>query len=220
MSHLPPRSADELEFLAPVLHGVRASMGFVPNSMLTMAHLPQLPIGFSLLATAVFGGDLAPLVAGLAGRIPPPAPAEEKIDAKLVQLIAFATSLASGCRYCQAHTSHGAHRLGVDERQLNEILRFEESDAFTASERSALALAFAAGRVPNESGTTHFASLREHFNESQITQIVAVIALFGFLNRWNDTMGTALEAVPAEFARAHLAEVEWGIGKHGARSDT
>jgi AhpD family alkylhydroperoxidase len=216
MSHLPPKSLDELEFLAPILHGVRASMGFVPNSMLTMAHVPQLPIGFSLLATAVFGGDLAPLVAALAARIPPPAAAPEKIDAKLVQLIAFATSLAAGCRYCQAHTSHGAHRLGVDERQLHEILRFEESDAFTAGERAALALAFAAGRVPNESSAAHFDDLREHFNEPQTAQLVAVIALFGFLNRWNDTMGTTLEAAPAEYARTQLTDVGWDIGKHGS----
>ena len=67
----------------------------------------------------------------------------------------------------------------------------------------------------------HFAALREHYSEREIVQIVAVISLFGFLNRWNDTMATQLEASPVEFAtqwsvtagnpwslvRAYLAEV-------------
>jgi len=214
MAHLPTRPVAELDALAPVLDGVRASMGFVPNSVLTMAHLPQLPVAFSMLATVAFGGDLRPLVERLAAAVPEST--GEHIDPKLVQLIAFTTSLAAGCRYCQAHTSHSAHRLGADERQLREILDYERSDAFSPAERAAVALAFAAGRVPNESGASHFAALEKYFSSTQIAQIVAVIALFGFLNRWNDTMGTALEELPAAFARTELGAVGWEIGKHRA----
>ena len=46
-------------------------------------------------------------------------------------------------------------------------------------------------------------------------QIVAVISLFGFLNRWNDTMATELEASPVEFATDALGSIEWQLGKHG-----
>ncbi len=212
MAHLQPRSTEELTVLAPVLEGVRAAMGFVPNSMLTMAHLPQLPMAFSLLANVAFGGDLQGQLANFA-KIAPPATGA-RIEAKLVQLIALASSLAAGCRYCQAHTSHSAHRLGVDDRQISEILSYQASDAFTPAERAAVALAFAAGAVPNESSAAHFAALRSHFDEGQIAQIVAVIALFGFLNRWNDTMATALEAQPAEFARTELSTLGWELGKH------
>jgi hypothetical protein len=43
MAHLPPVSAEELEELAPIIAMSEATMGFVPNSMKTMAHIRQLP---------------------------------------------------------------------------------------------------------------------------------------------------------------------------------
>lgn len=213
MANVDPRSPTDLAALAPVFEGVRAAMGFVPNSMLTMAHRPQLPAVFSLLATVAFGGDAAPLLSRLAGSLP--RATDEAITPGLVQLVALASSLASGCRYCQAHTSHSAHRLGIPARQLAEILRYDESDAFSPAERAAVALGFAAATVPNETTAAHFDALRVHFNDAQIVQIVAVVALFGFLNRWNDTMATALEDMPREFAAARLDGLGWEIGKHG-----
>jgi hypothetical protein len=45
-------------------------------------------------------------------------------------------------------------------------------------------------------------------------QSVGVISLFGYLNRWNDTMATTLEPEPLEFATQHLAKRGWQPGKH------
>ena len=39
--------------------------------------------------------------------------------------------------------------------------------------------------------------LGKHFDEEQQLEIVAVISMFGFLNRWNATLATELEALPA-----------------------
>ena len=215
MSHVNPRPSDEVPDLRPVFQAAEAAMGFVPNSMRTMAHMPQLPFAFASLVNVIFGGDLKALMAGLAARIPEQEDAEENLPPGLVQLIAFAVSLAAGCRYCQAHTSHSGHRAGEDAAKFDAVLGFEESPLFSAAERAALALALAAGSVPNESGPDHFARLREHFTERQIVQIVGVIALFGFLNRWNDTMATELEAMPNEFAATALGAIDWQVGKHG-----
>lgn len=44
--------------------------------------------------------------------------------------------------------------------------------------------------------------------------VVAVIALFGFLNRFNDTMATELEASPLEVGKRVLAAKGWTVGKH------
>ena len=63
----------------------------------------------------------------------------------------------------------------------------------------------------------HFDALRRHFDEPQIVELVAVCALFGFLNRWNDTMSTELEGIPRSFATAHLRAAGWQVGKHAAR---
>ena len=58
MSHVQPRSITDVPALADIFSGAEAAMGFVPNSMLTMAHMPQLPVGFMMLVNVVFGGDL------------------------------------------------------------------------------------------------------------------------------------------------------------------
>jgi alkylhydroperoxidase family enzyme len=36
--------------------------------------------------------------------------------------------------------------------------------------------------------------LRNYWNEGEIVEMLGVIALFGYLNRWNDSMGTELES--------------------------
>jgi AhpD family alkylhydroperoxidase len=214
VTHIAPRDIEELPELQSMLEAVRAAMGFVPNSFLTMAHLPQLPIAFSMLAGVVFGGDLQQQMTSLAPLVRVRADAERNLSLELVQLVALAVSTAAGCRYCQAHTSHGAHHRGVPDSKVASILDFEESEYFSPAERAALRLAFAAGRVPNEADADHFTDLRTHYDERQIVQLVSVIALFGFLNRWNDTMATALEDAPRQYAETTLAPLAWAAGKH------
>ena len=43
-------------------------------------------------------------------------------------------------------------------------------------------------------------ALTAHFSDREIVEIVAVLSLYGFLNRWNCTLNTELEAPPAAFA--------------------
>ena len=69
--------------------------------------------------------------------------------------------------------------------------------------------------LPNGVGDRHFAELREHWDDGQIVEMMAVIGLFGFLNRWNDTMATDLEDDPLGFASATYADEDWDLGKHG-----
>ena len=97
---------------------------------------------------------------------------------------------------------------------LAELWSFETSDRFDAGERAALRFAFHAGQHPNAVGDDDLAACREHFDDAQITAIVAVCALFGFLNRWNDTMATTLEDVPRLLADRVLAPQGWDLGRH------
>ena len=68
--------------------------------------------------------------------------------------------------------------------------------------------------MPNQAGPGHFEALREHFSEEAIVELVAVVSLFGWLNRWNDTMATELEGGPLAFASEHLAPGGWRVGDH------
>ena len=71
-----------------------------------------------------------------------------------------------------------------------------------------------AAQNPNAVTDADFDDLKRHFTEAQIIQIVATISLFGYLNRWNDTMATTLESEPLGYASAHLGDVGWSPGKH------
>ena len=194
MSRIAPRTRAELAEHEEGFVAIEAFMGFVPTSLLAMAHVPRLLERFTSLAEVVFTNGLLP--------------------ADLVQLVGHVTSAASGCRYCQAHTAAHAAHLGVDEAKLAELWSFETSDRFDAAERAALRFAFHAGQHPNAVGDEDLAACREHFDDAQITAIVAVCALFGFLNRWNDTMATTLEDVPRSVADRVLAPQGWDVGKH------
>ena len=168
---------------------VESFMGYVPNAHLTMAEKPELLLAFSNLAMTIFQS--------------------EGIDMETKQLIALASSLSSGCKYCQAHTSHGAERAGTKEEKIAEILNYTESKHYSEKERAVLNLAFASGRAPNESKSEHFSELKKYFSDGQIIDIVSVISMFGFLNRWNDTLGTKLEDVPKDFVEEKLKPLGW-----------
>ena len=194
MSRIDPAPAEQLEKYTAMFDMVEASMGFVPTSMKTMARVPEILDGFSALAVGL----------ATAG----------KIDSTLSQLVAHITSTANGCRYCQAHTAAHAAEIGVDMAKIEAAWDFETSDLFSEAERAALRVARAAGVSPNEASDEQFADLAEHYDEEQIVHIVGVISFFGFLNRWNDTMATTLEAIPAAFGAEHLSNIGWEAGKH------
>ncbi len=170
-------------------------MGFVPNSLLTMARKPELMQALTSMFGALFGPG---------GRV----------DSGLKQMIAHIASRSAGCQYCMAHTAHSAAREGVDVEKIEALWQYETSPLFSEAERAALMVAQGAAAVPNMVSDDDFARLRAHFTEDQIIEIIGVISLFGFLNRWNDTLATELEASPLSFSKDHLEKAGWRAGKH------
>jgi len=136
------------------------------------------------------------------------------VDIGLKQLVAYVASTAAGCRYCQAHTSTHASHAGIDAEKIEHAFEYETHPIFSDAERAALRLAHDSALQPNLVESGHFEDLSRHFDEAQIVELVAVCALFGFLNRWNDTISTELEAVPRVFAEQHLGDSGWEVGKH------
>ena len=59
-----------------------------------------------------------------------------------------------------------------------------------------------------------FRELRRWFDDEQVVEIVGVISLFGFLNRWNALLATDLESSPLSFARRALIPAGWQPGAH------
>jgi uncharacterized peroxidase-related enzyme len=192
---LEPLPADHEPELAEHFAAVGKNLGFVPNSVLIMQRKPKMVKAFSQMAAAVWDRD-------------------SKVDLGFKRLIAHVSSRAAGCQYCMAHTIGGAAHFGVDEPKLADVWAYQSSPLFSEAERVALDFAVAASVVPNAVTDASFADLRKHWNEEQIVEIVATIAMFGFLNRWNDTMGTPLEVEALAAGDKYLARGGWVPGKH------
>jgi uncharacterized peroxidase-related enzyme len=193
---LDPLPIDELpDELKPVLEFSQQTMGFTANDVLTMARWPALLMAMQPVVGVIYG------------------PGE--LDAGLKRLMGIVVSGAAGCRYCQAHAAHGGSLVpGLSAEKIGAVWDFETSDQFDDSERAALRLAKGAGSVPNGVTDAQFEDLKEHYSDQQILEMLGIIALFGFLNRWNDTLATELESIPLKFARANLSEDSWTPGKH------
>jgi uncharacterized peroxidase-related enzyme len=189
---LPPEHSPELKAAFEVY---RKSLGFVPNSMLIMQRKPKMVQAMAQLSAAMWD------------------PAGE-VERGFKRLIAHVASRAAGCQYCMAHTAGGALKLGVADDKLAAVWDYPASPLFTPAERVALDFALAAASVPNAVTDEMFVELKKHWSDGQIVEIVGVIAMFGFLNRWNDTLATPLEDEPIEVGEKFLAARGWSAEKH------
>jgi len=190
---LPPETDPEVSELAKFFN---ETLGFCPNSVLTMQRRPSIARAFIGLNTAVMENH---------GRV----------SSAFKRLLAYVSSNATGCRYCQAHAIRAAERYGADAEQLAKIWDYRTHPAFDAAERVALDFAVAASTVPNGVDASLQARLQEHWDDGEIVEILGVVALFGFLNRWNDSMATMLEEPSAESGERFLSSHGWTRGKHG-----
>ncbi len=196
MSRIKPLSLDELSpDLRKAMEFAEDLMGFTPNDVLAMARWPAFLHAVKTLVDVVYSA--------------------EELDDVLKRMIATVVSGAAGCRYCQAHTAHGAVKMvGADAEKISTVWEYETSDLFSDAERAALRLALAAGGNPNAATDEHFTELEKHFSGQQIMEIMGVISVFGLLNRWNDTVATKLEDAPLNFAKATLRKDDWEPGRH------
>jgi uncharacterized peroxidase-related enzyme len=194
-ARIEPLSPEHAPELKEAFEAYRKNLGFVPNSMLILQRKPKIVKAMAQLTAAIWEPD------GEVGR-----------DFK--RLVAHVASRAAGCRYCMAHTAGGALLFGIDSKKVEAVWDFRVSPLYSEAERVALDFAIAAASQPNGVTDDVFREMRRHWSETQIVEIAAVVAVFGFLNRWNDTMGTPLEEEPMHVGEKYLASHGWTPGKH------
>lgn len=171
------------------------TLGFCPNSVLTMQHRPAISKAFIELNKAVMEN-------------------KGRVTSSLKRMIAWVSSNATGCRYCQAHAIRAAERYGAEQEKLDNIWEYKTHPAFNDAERIALDFSLAASVIPNAVTNEIKSELYKHWNEGEIVEMLGVISLFGYLNRWNDSMGTTLEKDAIESGNQYLEKTGWEIGKH------
>nr|BFF39142.1 carboxymuconolactone decarboxylase family protein [Tenacibaculum mesophilum] len=171
------------------------TLGFCPNSVLTMQRRPEISKAFINLNKAVMANH---------GRV----------TSALKRMIAWVSSNATGCRYCQAHAIRAAERYGAEQEQLDNIWEYKTHPAFSDAEGAALDFSLAASMVPNMVDEKIKEELYKYWNEGEIVEMLGVISLFGYLNRWNDSMGTSIEDGAVESGEQYLGKHGWEKGKH------
>ena len=113
-----------------------------------------------------------------------------------------------------AHNAGGSLRSGIKDEKLAAVWEFRASPLFDERERVAIEFAIAAAAQPNDVTDELFGRMKQHWSEGEIVEITALIAYFGFMNRYNDTMATPLEEEPIHVAEKHIAAHGWKLGKH------
>ena len=183
--------------LAEAMGHFAKTLGFVPNSILTMQRVPAIAKAVIGLNRAVFAPD-------------------GEVELGLKRLVAHVASTASGCQYCKAHTTVSATRHGVSDEKMTAIYDYATSPLFTPAERVALDFAMEAASVPNAVTDASYRALADHWSETQIVELLGVVCMFGVFNRWNDSMATPLEELPTARAGELLGERGWVAGKHAS----
>jgi len=195
MPLVPPLPPDHDSEIAELAKFFNETLGFCPNSVLTMQRRPAIAKAFIGLNMAVMQN-------------------RGRVSSDFKRLIGYLSSLTAGCQYCQAHTIRAAERYEASDEQLQHIWDYRSHPAFSDAERAALDFAIAASAIPNSVDDAISENLRRYWDEGEIVEILGVIALFGFLNRWNDSMGTSLETPAQESGQQFLAGHGWTGGKH------
>ncbi len=195
MPHLPPLPRDAVPEFKALFDHYENTRGFIPNSILTMSRRPGIARAFMQLNQAILY--------------------EGTVAEELKMLVSLIASQAAGCLYCQAHMANLSSIYQASGEKIAAVWEFETSDLFSDAERAALRLAMKASIIPNQAAQEDFDELGKHFDEGQIVELVASVALFGYLNRWNDSMATELEEHPSKVARSTIGASGWQPGKHG-----
>ncbi|MSO73109.1 MAG: carboxymuconolactone decarboxylase family protein [Rhodospirillaceae bacterium] len=187
MARLTPLRPDQLSGLEDVFSVTQQRSGYVLNSYATVAHNPKVLRGVNAMSQAIMSPGA--------------------IDIELKRLVGYVSGNAAGCRFCQGHRVHGAKRAGVAIEKLKAAFEYETNPMFSPAERAAMRLAQHASVQPNAATDADFDDVKKYFTTEQIIEIMGVVALFGFWNRWNDTIKTEMESSPQAFLKKYFPEL-------------
>lgn len=185
MAEIDPIAANADAF-NPELRRLIDFVGYRPNALFTMAKRPGLLDAVLGLVSVTIRGN---------GHFPE----------AFRFLIAAESSRVAGCRYSTIHAVHAAAHAGAPEDKIVALPNYDTSPLYTPAERAALSLASSGGELPIRPAGLLFSVARMHYSEAELLEILGIISLFGWFNRWNSLNGSDLEAEPAAFAR----RIDW-----------
>ena len=114
------------------------------------------------------------------------------LERKLYELVYIRVSMINGCNYCLQHHLSSGKRVGLIPDQW-AALKAKGFSSFSPKEQAALTYAEKLTRTPHEVNDQDFVPLKANFNDAEIVDLHALIALVNFTNRFTDPLGLAVE---------------------------
>jgi len=117
---------------------------------------------------------------------------EEKLPAKLIQLVAQRASQVNGCSVCVDMHWKMLKKLGETDERMHAIAAWRHTPYFTPAERAALALTEALTRIadaPDPVPDALWAEAARHYDETQMAALIVAIANINVWNRLNVAVG-------------------------------
>jgi AhpD family alkylhydroperoxidase len=113
------------------------------------------------------------------------------VEPRVLELVHLRASQINGCSPCVFAGIASAKKHGETDERLHNVVTWRETPLFSEEERAALALAEAATRIQDGApGVTDdiWDAAADHFDETQLSAIIANIAMTNFFNRINHTV--------------------------------
>ena len=112
-----------------------------------------------------------------------------RVEPRLKHLAVLKTSSLIGCAFCLDLGSAFGTAMGIEERQLAELGRYQESAAFDEVERLVLDLAVAMSTTPTSVTDDLREALLGHFTRGQLTELASAVAWEHHRARLNRALG-------------------------------
>lgn len=164
MAIIPSLEKDQVEKAAKeVYEKFEKDTGKVPEWVKVMAHNPKVVKEFTELFKVIMG--------------------EGYIEPLLRWKIAFVVSNSLRCPFCVDVTGKMLQTLGASEEVLEKI---KKGEGETDEEREVLELV---KQVTQKAvcNPQLFGRLKQKFSEKELVEIVSIIGLFNYINRFNNT---------------------------------
>ena len=156
---------DQIEEVAKAVYEkFEKETGKVPEWVKVMAHNPKILKEFTELFKVIMG--------------------EGKIDSFLRWKIAFVVSDSLKCPFCVDVTSKMLKTLGASEEVISKL---KEGKDLPEEEKEVIDLVKEVTLEAHVCNPELFGKLKKNFSEEEIVEIVSIIGLFNYINRFNNT---------------------------------
>lgn len=115
------------------------------------------------------------------------------IDAALRTLVTVRVSQINHCSFCIDVNAATALKRGVSQDKLLALADYAQSALFSAKEKAVLDYAEAVTITGRHTDASHFAALRQHFDDDAIIELTAVVAFQNLSSKFNAAL-----AVPSQ----------------------